>query len=258
MIEEQLDDFITDQKRRLDERDSRLAASSKPVYVNVQVRESKFSTGFVKKQEVPRSLKDCSKLPIDGTTKTCCLYPWPNSGTLYPSTDLPNTLLLDAVTFTFGNDGEPSGSPLDTDYFYHSDWTTDEAGFERFVIFQDFEDWTLATEVNPTAPSPSGVVVDSQGSSLGCLTDAYGDPGNDPVTDNFSSTYTVNGVDTITRRPFPTSCVWSGPKTGGGMWKLDYGQTTPYKWHLHSSTTDDDKTSPQSSPTGSYGSNSIS
>jgi len=85
------------------------------------------------------------------------------------------------------------------------------------------------------------------------------------VTDQFDDTYTVNGTDTITRAAGVVvdvmtipSCMWTGPKSGGGMWKLDYGKSTPFKWHLHSASSDDDKTSPQNKPDGPYGTNTIS
>ena len=84
------------------------------------------------------------------------------------------------------------------------------------------------------------------------------------VSDQFNSEYEVNGGDDFITRATTLgdlpSCVWTGPKTGGGMWKLDYGQTTPYKWHLTSSNpspTDDDKDTAQGDPIGSYGTNTL-
>jgi hypothetical protein len=117
--------------------------------------------------------------------------------------------------------------------------------------------WLFA---NAMGPSQSGI----------CLIGLYAQVGPPPaheqlVYDPFSNTYTVNGVDPISRVDPPDEgqvggCIWEGYKTGGGLWTLDYGETTPYKWHLFSSgdsPTSDDKTSPQSSPAGAYGSQTV-
>lgn len=75
--------------------------------------------------------------------------------------------------------------------------------------------------------------------------------------DVFPDILIVNGTDPIDRTSL---CTWYGPvlfegEPTGFFWTLDYGLTTPYKWHLSypEGGINDDKSGDQDTPAGSYG-----
>lgn len=172
--------------------------------------------------------------PPSGVTP-CCLYPWPGvdgsgmgGAPFYPSTDLPMTLFYAGVTFTFSFAYQYSGDPG----IPGVSWTL-WAGVDPFV-----GSWGIVTGSGDYVAGPYDCLI------------------NTDVTDDFTDIYTADG-DTITR---DTVCTWSGAKTGGGDWFLDYGLTTAYKWHLSSTgptPTSDDKTDPQDKPDGAYGAETV-
>lgn len=188
----------------------------------------------------------------------CCLYPaFLNEGDpgteLYPESDLPATITL----VTGGGDvtlnKQVDAGPFPYGYEYRS-------GDSKWNLILDASvtGWALVDTDEITPPIPYWL--------RQCLIGTYeeqegviGVPATYDINDDFTGTYTVNGVDTITRDG-DGSCVWLGAKTGGGTWMLDYGITTPYTWHLSSdgpSPTADDKTAPQDGPPGTYGPETI-
>jgi hypothetical protein len=73
--------------------------------------------------------------------------------------------------------------------------------------------------------------------------DAIG--GNESIDDEFSESYSVNGVHTISRKDL---CTW----TGEGF-TMRYSSTS-FKWALNGA----EKSNPQDSPVGTYGDNTVS
>lgn len=224
---------LSDFKRRLDSnvRETPFTAASQ--YQPSVVRETRITSplSVLLKREEFRDELPRQKHVFDGTPLPCCLYPNGDFATPpYPDSDLPANIVT------------PGGTLPHTTAYTFTDGVT-----------------TLTATVDGWAFSfGGGYYVTSSGSGNRCLFGSYKNilsPFDTVfVTDLFTSNYLVNSVDTVTRVA-PGSCKWAGPKTGGGMWRLEYGQTTPYTWHLKASdgSIDADKTAPQSSPAGTYG-----
>ena len=183
----------------------------------------------------------------------CCLYPWPDpdgvaGGPFYPATDLLDELEISSDPATVPANGTytRSGWKFVGPYIVDGEWT------KHYEIFPSNVGWELRFTTTEYVGDFFVVI------TFPCLIE-FGPPDiiYIELADLFPDILTVSG-DTITR---VTECTWTGPKTGGGTWTLSYGNPTPYKWHLKSTgptPTSDDKTSPQSSPDGTYGSITVS
>lgn len=238
-------------KQRLDAKEMPFVSSSQ--YQPSVVRETWIKSPLTTTKQETGSTHPKVPWPAIEGGKPCCLYPWPGdpgAGTpLYPATDLPDTLNL----VSDGSGSIPAGTYVFTKDPTAPSYTTTISGTTAFLFGQGGP---------PASPWPSSLW--SVSSDFGVFVNercsVVQPPGSySPdlsITDNFTPTYTVNGVDTVTRVA-ASSCKWTGPKTGGGMWRLEYGQATPFTWHLHSASSDDDKTAPQSSPAGTYGTNTV-
>ena len=191
-------------------------------------------TSPVKKSDLPTTLSLVYRLPSDG----------------FGSAFHTNVLTLDAESATILYTGESAVGPVRLyvgtydriDYLYY--------------------DWNLEQDFNPDGSyyrDPyffSPLIAGEQA----CLIHSYSPTGDFnsgsvpllevSVTDNFLDTYTVGGVDTITRTG---TCTWTGPRTGGRMWTVTYG-TVAYKWTLNGVA----KSDPQNGPAGTYGGVAVS
>lgn len=205
---------------------------------------------------------------------TCCVYPWPDpDAPLYPAEDLPDLLNVpfSAPGPTFTHNGflpafilAQLGAAADGFYFASEGLFIGDPDYTKYSVFfagnAEFND--VSPEVETEGQGPGWFFADFYVNDTESFVEGFSVASSpclirDGVEDEFADTYSVNGTDTITRG---TPCTWNGPKTGGGTWSLNYGQTTPYKWHLTSgggSPTSDDKDDPQSSPDGTYGSETV-
>lgn len=172
--------------------------------------------------------------PPPPSPSTCCLYPWPDplGSPLYPPEDLPDQITVNGETWNrdplmaggYGYQGVSGGiDALSTGLGWRF---LDEDGNE--IAF---------TEQSPTECFIGFYIITADGGILM------------QVADLFSDTYTVNGIDTVTRTNL---CTWTGPKSGGGTWTLQYDSSS-YVWKLNGVA----KTAPQSSPAGTFGSDTV-
>ena len=229
----------------------------------------------------------CRPAPCDscGPGVECCLYPWPyasdpdydqdkdNGGASeappYPASDLPEELTLNVSKYdpASGVTTFPVTMTRGDGYLYQgTDARIDGGGNVGLQLWTITGfGWQWAVLANYAVRSNVDLCLASTGyestTGTGDLS-AY----EFGVFDNFPDTLHVDGQDPIHRGGTSStsgSCAWTGAKTGGGVWSLDYGLTTPYKWHLASyggagGSTAADKAAPQSSPAGSYGAHSVS
>ncbi len=170
----------------------------------------------------------------------CCLYP---SVTSYPTTDL-----LDSF---FVNKQFASGTVLMTHVagtraFYGSyNIPVPVVTFIVRIMYDNAVNWRKVEwaqgQIEPPFNAGGIVWLCLMGKSLGS---------NVFIEDLFPDTLTVNGSDSIDRTD---PCTWTGPKSSGGTWRLRYDSSI-YKFKLNRI----EKTDPQSSPVGTYGSNTVS
>ena len=163
----------------------------------------------------------------------CCLYPSPSSGTTlpYPIADLPDSVLIDGLSFSKNN---PPLSreiavfpPVFADVYYG-----DPLILSFYVaLYEEMGVTTWAAFAGGSTNNDACLI------GLGFAT----------AKDEFPDTLTVNGTDSIERDPMTNFCTWSG-----GSWTLRYNSTT-YKFQLNGTA----KTGDQNEPTGTYGANSV-
>ena len=165
---------------------------------------------------------ECADCPCG----TCCLYSatgWFASD--FSRDDLPDEILIDGSSATKTSSG--------TVLYSGSASLREEGGF-AYTAF-------------PSGGNP-GISI-----SPFCLigtynrTEANGGPFD--VEDLFSDTLTVNSTDTLTRQ---TLCKWTGAKSGGGTWTLQY-DSVAYVWKLDGTA----KSGDQNTPAGTYGSDTV-
>jgi hypothetical protein len=203
-------------------------------------------------------------------TATCCMFP--ASPTPPPYTALPATLNFNYYYYTPSTVVGPAVLTLTitpTTQIYTG--TYNGSGGNPYTVTLAYNSGASAWELTFTDP----VALISLGSAyppyVGCLDfeitgfDGSGNGYTFSAEDLFNTTYSVNGVDIVTRCGNPPNdallCVWTGVKSSGGSWFLDYGLTNANEFTLSSSgkvPSSDVNSGANNTPVGTYGPNGVS